>query len=83
MYIYIYIERERDAYIYIYIHTHLYPLSCHAPPPEQLSESDPRVTLRRSRGRIPFWVFIKGGCSRRGVQWMGLVLYDKTACNIV
>ena len=20
------------------------------------------------------WVFIKGGCSRRGVQWMGVVL---------
>ena len=23
------------------------------------------------------WVFIKGGCSRRGVQWMGAVLYNK------
>ena len=27
------------------------------------------------------WVFIKGGCSRRGVQWMGVVLYNKTAYN--
>ena len=28
---------------------------------------------------IDAWVFIKGGCSRRGVQWMGVVLYNKTA----
>ena len=29
------------------------------------------------------WVFIKGGCSRRGVQWMGVVLHSKTAYNIM
>ena len=23
------------------------------------------------------WVFIKEGCSRRGVQWMGVALYNK------
>ena len=23
------------------------------------------------------WVFITGGCSGRGVQWMGVVLYSK------
>ena len=23
------------------------------------------------------WVFIKGGCSGRGVQWMGVVLYNQ------
>ena len=23
------------------------------------------------------WVFIKGGCSRRGVQWMGVVYIIK------
>ena len=28
-------------------------------------------------------LFIKGGCSRRGVQWMGVVLYNKTPCNIM
>ena len=25
----------------------------------------------------------KGGCSRRGVQWMEVVLYNKTAYNIM
>ena len=27
--------------------------------------------------------FISGGCSRRGVQWMGVVLYNKPAYNIM
>ena len=31
----------------------------------------------------PNWVFIKGGCSRRGVQWMGVVLHNKTAFSII
>ena len=30
-----------------------------------------------------YWIFIKGGCSRRGVQWMGVVLCNKTACAIM
>ena len=29
------------------------------------------------------WVFITGGCSGRGVQWMGVVLYNKAAYNIM
>ena len=29
------------------------------------------------------WVFIKGGCSRRGVQWMGVVLSNNTAYNMM
>ena len=29
------------------------------------------------------WVFIKGGCSRRGVQRMGVVLYNKLVCYIM
>ena len=29
------------------------------------------------------WVFIKGGCSRRGVQWMGVVLYLKEKQPII
>ena len=29
------------------------------------------------------WVFITGGCSGRGVQWMGVVLYDKLVNNII
>ena len=29
------------------------------------------------------WVFIKGGCSGRGVQWIGVVLYNKLVYNII
>ena len=29
------------------------------------------------------WVVIKGRCSRRAVQWMGVVWYNKTAYNIM
>ena len=29
------------------------------------------------------WVFITGGCSGRGVQWMGVVLYNILAYNII
>ena len=29
------------------------------------------------------WVFIKGGCSRRGVQRMGVVLYEKLVYIII
>ena len=29
------------------------------------------------------WVFITGGGSGRGVQWMGVVSYNKTAYNII
>ena len=29
------------------------------------------------------WVFITGGCSRRGVQWMGAVLCNKLVYNFI
>ena len=29
------------------------------------------------------WVFITGGCSGKGVQWMGVVLYDKLVYSII
>ena len=29
------------------------------------------------------WVFITGGCSGRGVQWMGVVLYNKLVYNTI
>ena len=29
------------------------------------------------------WVFIKGGCSGRRVQWMGVVLYNKLVYSII
>ena len=34
-------------------------------------------------GRRSPWVFIKGGCSRRGMQWIGVVLYSKIVYNTV
>ena len=33
--------------------------------------------------RLDRWVFIKGGCSRRGVQWMGVAFYNKLVYNII
>ena len=33
--------------------------------------------------RLDVWVFITGGCSRRGCSGWGLVLYNKTAYNII
>ncbi len=41
------------------------------------------LTGRLGGPRTPNWIFIKGGCSRRAVQWMGVVLYSKTAYNIM
>ena len=29
------------------------------------------------------WVFITGGCSGRGVQWMGVALYNKLVYHII
>ena len=29
----------------------------------------------------PIWILCRGGCSGRGVQWMGVILYSKTAYN--
>ena len=29
------------------------------------------------------WAFVRGGCSRRGVQWIGVVLYSKIVYNII
>ena len=39
------------------------------------------VSTRKERGYLQrwHWVFITGGCSRRGVQRMGVVLYNKTS----
>ena len=41
-----------------------------------------RMTLGGAASRARLWAFIKGGCSRRGVQWMGVVLYNQTAYHI-
>ena len=38
---------------------------------------------KASRQNHPrLWVFISGGCSGRGVQWIGVVSYNKLVHNI-
>ena len=49
--------------------------------PAQGSGRSPKS--RRRISRLSSWVFIKGGCSGRGVQWMGVVLYNNTAYHII
>ena len=96
MCIYIYIERERDVSVYIYIYTHHYyyhhsynivcSLSYHHDFVLVQFETHLHVCVRvcaRISVLVRCWVFIKGGCSRRGVQWMGVVLYNKTVYNIM
>ena len=56
-------------YIYIYIYTHIVSLAARL--------------CRRVAPSARAWVFIKGGCSRKGVQWVGVALYNKAAYNIV
>ena len=46
------------------------------PAPQQLG-----MAGKSSRRHI--WIFGRGGCSGRGVQWMGVVLYNKLVCNIM
>ena len=46
-----------------------------APPPVTPPSATPRT--------IVFWVFITGGCSGRGVQWMGVVLCNKLVYDII
>ena len=65
MCVYIYIERER------YIYTHVVGRSPEGGPAGEDRDHPVESQL--------FWVFIKGGCIRRGVQWMGVVLYNKEA----
>ena len=38
-------------------------------------------TLSSEIGLAMDWVFITEGCSLRGVQWIGVVLYDKLVCE--
>ena len=45
--------------------------------------STPRTGAAGIEPRFPTWVFITGGCSGRGVQWMGAVLYNRLVYNII
>ena len=42
----------------------------------------PQAVARNAAGR-PSGYSSKGGCSRRGVQWMGVALYNNTAYNLM
>ena len=87
VYIYIYIH---NTYVYMYIciriYVHAYMYKCISLTDSQCGHrpARPEVQSRSPGPRDPrLWAFIKGGCSRRGVRWMGVVLYSKTVCNIM
>ena len=40
-------------------------------------------SLRYEAETLNSSVFITGGCSGRGVQWIGVVSYNKLVCNII
>ena len=42
----------------------------------------PRLRLSNSSSPTN-WVLITGGCSGRGVQWIGVVLYNQLVYNII
>ena len=70
VYIYIYISCIHlhvyvCMYIYIYIHTSL-SLSLYI-----------YIYIYSSASPTAHWVFIQGRCSRRGVQWMRVVVYSR------
>ena len=41
------------------------------------------VGAKKPTASVVDWVFITGGCSGRGVQWIGVVLYNKPVYNII
>ena len=44
---------------------------------------DLSIYLLIAKGSLRTCVFITGGCSGRGVRWMGVVLYNKLLYNII
>ena len=42
-----------------------------------------RPAPKNGREKGGAWVFITGGCSGRGVQWMGVVSYNKLVHNTI
>ena len=73
IYIYIYRERERER-------ERGFAKDCLGEDPDSVATRSSGAEILRGRTD---WVFIKGGCSRRGVQWMGVISYNKTAHNIM
>ena len=76
VYIYIYIHIIIHTYIHTYMYTYIYI--------EREREID--INLARPLLLQPLvrcWVFITGGCSGRGVRWIGVVLYSKQVYNTI
>ena len=42
-----------------------------------------QVSRTKGHEQLNFWVFITGGCSGRGVQWIGVVLCNKLVYNSI
>ena len=95
MYICIYVYAYIYIYIYIYIYTYIHIIATLSVGPRATwpKRCDPRkdfASNRRPSGRQAglagsegLWAFIKGGCSRRGVQWMEVVSNNETAYTIM
>ena len=87
-YIYIYIDRYMYTYMYVCIYIYIYICIMHdpgctsAPGSSAPSRPGPAPTPY-SQSTNWEWVFITGGCSRRGLQWMGVVLYNQLVYNII
>ena len=95
IYIYVYIYIHVHLYIYIYTHMYIYVHVCVCMYVYicmyvcvciyiyiYIHRHDYWQHQLRSE-RTGIWVFVKGGCSRRGVQWMGVALYNKVVYNIL
>ena len=68
-----YRERERDRYMYVCIHIYIY-----------IYRERERERLMGAQEAQKLGIHQSGGCSQRGVQWMGVASYNnKTAYNIM
>ena len=98
IYIYVERERERERFSFVHdpgLRDSSAEFACAAPPSSRISAQLgiimiiiiiillPLPPLEELRRRNRGWVFIEGGCSRRGVQWMGVVLHSETSYDII
>ena len=85
MYVYTYIHTYIYIYIYIYTHTHymchvtLYYTTKHYIIYNIAISYMTYITLYPIKDKYITGCSYKGGCSGRGVQWIGVVLYSKTS----
>ena len=70
------------VYIYIYIYIQFYDMMLWYII-YNVKHQDSKVDVNHRPETGPDWILGRGGCSGRGVQWMGVVQYSKTAYNIM